>query len=45
MLSLLELVFPEQMKTDTWRIKIHEIVPSYGKKLNENPQLPASRGK
>ena len=42
MLSLLEKVFPEQMKTDAWRTKIHEIVPSYGKKLNENPELLAA---
>lgn len=41
MLSLLERVFPEQMKTAAWQQKIHEIVPSYGKKLNENPQLLA----
>jgi malate dehydrogenase (quinone) len=31
MLSLLERVFPEQMKTAAWQQKIHEIVPSYGK--------------
>jgi malate dehydrogenase (quinone) len=42
MLSLLEKVFPDRMKTDAWQAKIHEIVPSYGKKLNENPQLLAT---
>ena len=42
MLSLLEKVFPDQMKSDAWRAKIHEIVPSYGKKLNENPALLAA---
>jgi malate dehydrogenase (quinone) len=42
MLSLLEKVFPDRMKTDAWKEKIHEIVPSYGKKLNENPQLLAT---
>ncbi|WP_087687482.1 malate dehydrogenase (quinone) [Pandoraea sp. PE-S2R-1] len=41
MLSLLERVFPEQMKTPAWQQKIREIVPSYGKKLNENPELLA----
>lgn len=41
MLSLLERVFPEQMKTPAWQQKIREIVPSYGKKLNEDPQLLA----
>lgn len=42
MLSLLERVFPEQMKTPAWQQKIREMVPSYGKKLNENPQLLAA---
>ena len=41
MLSLLERVFPDQMKTPAWQQKIREIVPSYGKKLNDNPQLLA----
>jgi len=42
MLSLLEKVFPDRIKTDAWLSKIREIVPSYGKKLNENPQLLAA---
>jgi malate dehydrogenase (quinone) len=42
MLSLLEKVFPDRLKTDAWQAKIHEIVPSYGKKLNENPELLAT---
>jgi malate dehydrogenase (quinone) len=42
MLSLLERVFPDQMKTVAWQEKIREIVPSYGKKLNENVQLLAA---
>jgi malate dehydrogenase (quinone) len=42
MLSLLEKVFPDRMKTEAWQAKIHEIVPSYGKKLNDNPQLLAT---
>lgn len=41
MLSLLEKVFPDQMKTAAWQEKIRDIVPSYGKKLNENVQLLA----
>lgn len=41
MLSLLEKVFPERIKTAAWQEKIVEIVPSYGKKLNDNPQLLA----
>jgi malate dehydrogenase (quinone) len=42
MLSLLEKVFPERVKTPAWQQKIREIVPSYGKKLNENAQLLAA---
>jgi len=42
MLSLLEKVFPDRMKTAAWQAKIREIVPSYGKKLNENVQLLAA---
>lgn len=42
MLSLLERVFRDQMKTAAWQEKIREIVPSYGKKLNENVQLLAA---
>lgn len=41
MLSLLEKVFPDQMKTAAWQEKIRDIVPSYGKKLNENVELLA----
>jgi len=41
MLSLLEKVFPDQMKTAAWQEKIRDIVPSYGKKLNDNVQLLA----
>ena len=39
MLSLLERVFPDQMKSAAWQSKIREIVPSYGKKLNEDPKM------
>ena len=42
MLSLLEKVFPDRVKTSAWQEKIREIVPSYGKKLNDNPQLLAA---
>lgn len=42
MLSLLETVFPEQMKEGgAWREKITTIVPSYGLKLNEHPEMLA----
>jgi malate dehydrogenase (quinone) len=42
MLSLLEKVFPEQMKSGAWLDKIRTIVPSYGKKLNDNAELLAA---
>jgi malate dehydrogenase (quinone) len=42
MLSLLEKVFPEQIKSAAWQEKIREILPSYGKKLNEHPDLLAA---
>ncbi|WP_338765574.1 malate dehydrogenase (quinone) [Massilia sp. METH4] len=42
MLSLLEKAFPDRVKTAAWQAKIREIVPSYGKKLNENVQLLAA---
>ncbi|NGZ85136.1 malate dehydrogenase (quinone) [Duganella aceris] len=42
MLSLLEKVFPDRVKSEAWQSKIREIVPSYGKKLNENPELLAT---
>ena len=42
MLSLLEKVFPDQLKTAAWQEKIRTIVPSYGKKLNQNPELLAA---
>ncbi|MET0321306.1 MAG: malate dehydrogenase (quinone) [Duganella sp.] len=42
MLSLLEKVFPERVKSAAWQEKIRQIVPSYGKKLNANPELLAA---
>ncbi len=42
MLSLLEKVFSDRIKTPAWQSKIREIVPSYGKKLNEHPDLLAA---
>lgn len=38
MIHVLEKCFPEQMKT-SWHEKLIEIIPSYGQKLSENPQL------
>ncbi|WJH42363.1 malate dehydrogenase (quinone) [Aliirhizobium terrae] len=41
MLDVLKKVFAEKLKTPEWQDKIHQIVPSYGTKLNENPELLA----
>ncbi|MGA1831991.1 malate dehydrogenase (quinone) [Rhizobium wenxiniae] len=39
MLDVLKKVFAEKLKTQEWQDKLHTIVPSYGKKLNENPDM------
>lgn len=39
MLHLLENVFAEQVQSDAWQEKLTEIVPSYGQRLSENPEL------
>lgn len=36
MLNLLNKSFPEQMVTAEWKATVQDIVPSYGRKLNEN---------
>lgn len=38
MLSVLEKVFAEKVATPEWQAKIRQIVPSYGTKLNDDPQ-------
>ncbi|MBA8681763.1 malate dehydrogenase (quinone) [Stenotrophomonas tumulicola] len=38
MLELMAKAFPEQMKAG-WEARLREIVPSYGRKLNESPAL------
>jgi malate dehydrogenase (quinone) len=43
MLSLLEKAFPDRMKTPAWHGRILEMIPSYGKKLNENPHMLAAQ--
>lgn len=37
MLSVLEKVFKDKVATPAWQEKLHQIVPSYGTKLNEDP--------
>lgn len=39
MLNLLGRVFPEQVATEEWQSTLTAIVPSYGQKLAENPEL------
>ena len=41
MLGLLEKAFPDKIKTPQWLDKIRVMVPSYGTKLNENPNMLA----
>lgn len=38
MIQVLEKCFPEKIKNE-WREKLLEIIPSYGQKLSENPEL------
>ena len=39
MLGLLDRVFPTQVASDEWQSTLTEIIPSYGQKLAENPEL------
>ena len=41
MLEVLERCFPEQVDGD-WGPKLREIFPSYGRPLNEDPELCAT---
>ncbi len=41
MLNLLEKAFPDQIKSPQWLEKIRTMVPSYGLKLNEHPDMLA----
>lgn len=41
MLDLLQRCFPEKLKTEEWQSKLLEMIPSYGKSLNENPEFCA----
>jgi malate dehydrogenase (quinone) len=38
MLSVLEKVFKDKVATPEWQAKIRQIVPSYGTKLNDDPE-------
>lgn len=39
MLHLIERIFPQQVASEAWQAKLHEIIPSYGQKLADNPVL------
>lgn len=39
MLDLLNRCFPEKLKTEAWQSKLKEMIPAYGKSLNEDPEL------
>ena len=39
MLNLMAKAFPQQMTDDGWKPRLKQIVPSYGRKLNEDPAL------
>ncbi|MGB0370981.1 MAG: malate dehydrogenase (quinone) [Opitutales bacterium] len=38
MLELLEKCFTEELKSDAWKVKMKELVPSYGTKLADDPE-------
>lgn len=42
MISLLKRCFPERAKSDSYRKKLREMIPSWGKKLNDDAELCAS---
>jgi malate dehydrogenase (quinone) len=41
MLNVLEKVFKDKVATPEWQAKLHQIVPSYGTKLNDSPEKVA----
>ena len=41
MLTVLQKVFKDKVATPEWQAKLHQIVPSYGTKLNDNPEAVA----
>jgi malate dehydrogenase (quinone) len=41
MLSVLQKVFKDKVATPAWQEKLHQIVPSYGTQLNNNPEKVA----
>jgi malate dehydrogenase (quinone) len=41
MLTVLQKVFKDTVATPEWQAKLHQIVPSYGTKLNDSPEAVA----
>lgn len=41
MLTVLQKVFKDKVATPEWQAKLHQIVPSYGTKLNDSPEAIA----
>ena len=39
MLSLLQKCFPVQLSSETWQLKLRQMIPSYGQSLGDNRQL------
>ena len=39
MLNLLKKCFPEKISSNDWQVKLKEMIPAYGKKLNEDEAL------
>ena len=39
MLNLIKRCFPEQYASAEWQAKFKEMIPSFGKALNEHPEL------
>jgi malate dehydrogenase (quinone) len=39
MLTLLKQCFPKKMQEERWKEKLEELLPAYGKNLNEDPEL------
>jgi malate dehydrogenase (quinone) len=41
MLQVLEKVFARNVATPEWQARIRQIVPSYGRRLNDDPEMVA----
>lgn len=39
MINIVEKCFPEQLESEAWQSKMHDMIPSYGQDLTENAEL------